>query len=236
MISNYQQWLAAGSPWHLAEYISSFAATMRRHGYTVGTIGAVGTHLDIPNPQDHAPFSHTPWPGPQPYPMVCAIDVMPDGPVSLARVGAQIVADKNAGVPGTEWIKYMNWTPDGGSCRNESWKPDHVVSPSGDRGHIHISGRTDYVSTPTSYDPVGRILHTDPTPAPGGGHPTLGNRQLQVGSTGTDVAYLQHQLGVTADGIFGPITDRAVRDFQRVHGLAVDGIVGPHTWAALGVH
>jgi peptidoglycan hydrolase-like protein with peptidoglycan-binding domain len=47
--------------------------------------------------------------------------------------------------------------------------------------------------------------------------------------------YLLRERGhsVAVDGIFGPKTDAAVRSFQRSAHLAVDGIVGPHTWSAL---
>lgn len=35
------------------------------------------------------------------------------------------------------------------------------------------------------------------------------------------------------DGKIGPLTKKAVEEFQRLKGLKVDGKVGPQTWAAL---
>ena len=38
---------------------------------------------------------------------------------------------------------------------------------------------------------------------------------------------------VAIDGVFGPATDRAVREYQMASGLVVDGIVGEQTWLRL---
>jgi peptidoglycan hydrolase-like protein with peptidoglycan-binding domain len=59
-----------------------------------------------------------------------------------------------------------------------------------------------------------------------------------TGNRGVDVQAIQHLLthhgqAVSADGVFGSLTANAVRTFQSTHGLTVDGIVGPATWAAL---
>ncbi len=56
---------------------------------------------------------------------------------------------------------------------------------------------------------------------------------VRQGSRGDAVRQLQEILGITADGIFGPITKAAVKDYQAANGLKADGIVGPLTWAAL---
>lgn len=56
---------------------------------------------------------------------------------------------------------------------------------------------------------------------------------LERGSRGHYVKVVQRKLGITVDGIFGPVTEAAVKRFQGRQGLAVDGIVGPNTWAAL---
>ncbi len=61
---------------------------------------------------------------------------------------------------------------------------------------------------------------------------------VKLGSQGHPVPTLQYLLRartheVTADGIFGPKTDSAVRAFQAGKHLTVDGVAGPQTWSAL---
>ncbi|WP_020590194.1 peptidoglycan-binding domain-containing protein [Desulfobacter curvatus] len=61
---------------------------------------------------------------------------------------------------------------------------------------------------------------------------------LRYGTRGEDVIRLQRRLNlhgadIVEDGIWGPNTNAAVTAFQAQHGLAVDGIVGPLTWAVL---
>lgn len=58
---------------------------------------------------------------------------------------------------------------------------------------------------------------------------------IRKGSKGEDVKRLQMLLGIEADGVFGQETHEAVVAFQAAHGLTPDGIVGPKTWAVLGV-
>lgn len=64
---------------------------------------------------------------------------------------------------------------------------------------------------------------------------------LRKGCSGEDVARLQEALiaaGIScgdkgADGVFGVATQTAVRKFQALYGLAVDGVAGEMTWARL---
>jgi peptidoglycan hydrolase-like protein with peptidoglycan-binding domain len=83
--------------------------------------------------------------------------------------------------------------------------------------------------------PVSAARSLSPAPR----SPTTSSPQLERGAFGAAVLELQQLLqraGVPTgplDGDFGPMTQAAVRRFQASRGLAVDGIVGPRTWAAL---
>lgn len=50
---------------------------------------------------------------------------------------------------------------------------------------------------------------------------------------GDPVRRIQKAVGITVDGYYGPNTKNAVQSYQRKHGLAADGIVGPATWAKI---
>ena len=56
---------------------------------------------------------------------------------------------------------------------------------------------------------------------------------LKIGSKGEDVKKLQAKLGTTADGSFGPGTEKLVKEWQASNGLTADGIVGDGTWSKM---
>lgn len=56
------------------------------------------------------------------------------------------------------------------------------------------------------------------------------------GSRGPVVAMIQKAVGCYPDSVFGKLTTEAVKAYQRDHGLTADGIAGPRTLAAMGIH
>lgn len=102
-------------------------------------------------------------------------------------------------------------------------------------------------------DPTGQVISGYVAPV-GGGTPPLPvcPAMIEYGSTGSLVVGLQSELNsnyakkgfsnkpynfyppLAVDGVFGPKTEHAVKDFQTAKNIGVDGIVGPQTWHALG--
>jgi hypothetical protein len=100
-------------------------------------------------------------------------------------------------------------------------------------------GTTPPVDPPTSGD-AGTVTG-DPARNPGLANIVgdIENRgTVRRGSQGADVTALQKVLrqrgyDIDMDGVFGPDTERAVREFQRKSNLDADGVVGPRTWTKL---
>ena len=75
--------------------------------------------------------------------------------------------------------------------------------------------------------------------------PSYPGTPLREGDTGRDVAVIQTSLNQISenytsipkispvDGVFGESTTEAVKEFQRIFNLTVDGIVGKNTWYKL---
>ncbi|CQD15017.1 bacteriophage protein [Mycolicibacterium conceptionense] len=90
---------------------------------------------------------------------------------------------------------------------------------------------------------IGDVAHPAPTPRPPAPVGQYADVLMFRPMEGPEVAHLQRRLktayaayagDLEVDGVFGPKTEAAVREFQRrTRGLKVDGIVGPATAAAL---
>jgi peptidoglycan hydrolase-like protein with peptidoglycan-binding domain len=63
-----------------------------------------------------------------------------------------------------------------------------------------------------------------------------GGESAEAPASGNAVSRLQHALHMPVDGEFGSATEAAVMRLQARHGLHADGVVGPATWALLGIH
>ncbi|WP_052353677.1 peptidoglycan recognition protein family protein [Neobacillus jeddahensis] len=88
----------------------------------------------------------------------------------------------------------------------------------------------DGIAGPETLAKLAEVLSS---PATGASVVPYPGHSIKRGSKGTDVQRVQRAVGVTADGDFGPATERAVKAYQSRHGLAADGIVGPQTWSVM---
>jgi murein DD-endopeptidase MepM/ murein hydrolase activator NlpD len=121
--------------------------------------------------------------------------------------------------------QHIAWVGDSGNAEN--------TAP-----HVHFELR----------DPEGVVVNSYGSLVAAGGNdvgtgqrdPLIGGaRVLRVGLGGADVHALQDRLAAlgydagTADGVFGPKTEAAVRAFQTAMRMTVDGLVGRQTKTAL---
>jgi hypothetical protein len=169
----FYDWLNAGKPYTLIRPAAALQKRLRGYGLVVYDYPN-DAHLKAARPEDHTSFSETSWPIGNARWRAHALDVMPRtdeyGNVTAAAraenadIARQLIRDRDAGVPGVMWIKYVNWTDEAGVCRQIRWTDylhplTHEIRSSSDKGHIHISGRSDCATDDRAddYDPIARM-------------------------------------------------------------------------------
>ena len=218
-------------PWRLARALERVrseadACNPRRDR---GSDGTIGDAAHASRQSDHNPWVVVGATG-----VVRAIDLDVNGldlPGAFERLRAAARAVRMPQVTGGGYAIFNRriTAPDWSGWRSYTGSNPHTS-----HGHISLS------RTAAGFDsaaPWG-IFGGKPPPPPDTG------RTLRPGSTGPLVAALQTRLrtqyplyaqGLATDGVYGPKTEAAVREFQRRAGLVVDGIAGPITLARLGL-
>jgi len=151
--------------------------------------------------------------------------------VSVAEmIGLEYLADYEYGSGGRGW-----------RCDRDDWniyRPGVIKGGgSGDWIHIELDNEhadtTDWIDKAMATFPLGNHVPAEDT--------ATGWKTCRLGDNGDNVREVQATLKaagyknssgkkpIVVDGDFGATTDKRVRQYQKDHGLVVDGIVGPQT-------
>lgn len=151
---------------------------------------------------------HNPWVKSNGLGVVTAIDITHD---PANGVDGHVLSRQLADDPRTKYVIYnfqiyRSYKPKLGWASYSGTNP-HVH-------HVHLSVRPELMDQTTPW-------------------PISGKLTLRRGDRGEVVKELQQKLLIEADGIFGYGTENAVKKFQQLHGLKVDGAVGAEVWGRL---
>lgn len=168
----------------------------------------------------------------------------------LSQVGVPLFG----GTVSAQWEDSKNWVAKGTSMDTLPhglvccvFRPSHTGMYTGDGMVRHCSGTVKEEALPGKPNwqkwaiPAGLYTNAELEAAGVKFDPAKNIPTLRKGNNCDEVVELQALLNakygydLEIDGAFGAKTEAAVKDFQRKHGLTADGIVGPKTWAALGV-
>ena len=172
-----------------------------------------------PSRSDHQPDSRG---------VVHAIDVDVDG------IRPKVLVRHAIAHPSTKYVIFNRtiWS------RTRDFRPCRYTGADPHTGHVHIYGRSghEFESNRTGWGlakDVPKLL---------GKAGDIGSRILRLAQPrmrGADVTFVQRFIGVdqagTADGIFGPQTEKGVRFYQRLRGIAVTGVCDKGTFHQMGL-
>lgn len=167
---------------------------------------------------------HNPWVLDGKMGIVTAVDIThdPADGVDGNEIAVALLKD-----PRTKYViwnrKIANPDISGGEWRAYSGSNPHDK-------HVHVSVRAEK----DHYDSVAAWSLGDVTPNVSA--PKAETRPtLRRGATAPEVQALQQKLAalIIAEPSFGPLTEAAVKGFQKTRAIEPDGIVGPYTWEHL---
>lgn len=168
--AEYRLWNSRGRPYSVALPIRQFVDLARAAGVPI--LGVIGNeaHLTADFPEDHTPFTRTAWPNVLPGYVVTACDIA-DGPwsdriLALAKSGA-LPQVKYLNFRGSQYSVKTGWTRKANSDK-----------------HLHISVRTDHLSTPLAVNPFSASpLPQPPAQTRKGARPMILGMSAETGQT-----------------------------------------------------
>lgn len=167
---------------------------------------------------------HNPWIRNGRYGVVSALDITNDPRNGVdSSEFADYLKEKN-----DPRVKYLVsdrriWNP----RISNKWRKYRGKNPHTQHFHLSVKPQSNFYDDDQPWD-----IPLEGTPRPDA--PQEDDRPiLKQGARGQWVRNLQKMLSASIDGIFGPLTKRAVVRFQNRFKLVPDGIVGPYTWEAL---
>jgi len=162
--------------------------------------------------------------------IVHAIDVDVDG------IEPKLLVRRAIAHPTTKYVIFNRtiWS------RKRDFRPCEYTGADPHVGHVHISGRSGR-EFEGDRRPWGLAENAAKVAVPSPG-PKLGSRTLRLQHPlmrGGDVRFVQRFIGDehagAADGLFGPHTERGVRFYQKLRGIAVTGVCDRATFHEMGV-
>jgi hypothetical protein len=211
-------WIVAESLERLRAQLNAFAPNRSKTAD-----GGIGDAAHASRDSDH-----NPWVVLAGQPLVTARDFThdPAGGLNCDRLAAALQKARDSRV------KYVIWDhrimAGAGGPAAWTWRPYTGISPHTE--HLHLSVVADKRCRDGSPWMLPGMT-SNITPPETSKWPTI-----RRGSVGPAVETIQRFLGVQpVSGVFGPLTETAVRKYQQMRGLTADGICGPATWQATGL-
>ena len=150
-----------------------------------------------------------------------ALDVEPTGYFGPKTLAAVMEYQESVGLPATGQVAAFTWSTLGAETVEQATQASATAD-----GYVNAEP-AQIQETPAAQQPrkaAARSQRADADPP-----------VLEETDSGESVAVIQRALGVKpATGYFGPMTAKAVRQFQADNGIPTTGVIASYTWGALG--